>query len=141
MIKVVLIGPHMFSRYWFTVFFLLVPALAGLGHDLFVNYYVEELAYGFRWSDYGYLLQLYYPLEHDQLLHYTPPEFQAWIIWILSQKSVLVGLVYAAIMPVVLLAQLYILKLLFGGPTHARASDRDSMFGTAPQMKFKYKRR
>lgn len=132
------------TRYLSVVFLLMIPALLALGHDLYVNFYVEQLENNFRLSDYGYILQRYSPEQHLQLMQYTPDIYKPYVTYMLQQKAVFVGVIYGLVMPFVLALQHFVLSLIFGGTRHrygAPSVDRDELLGRKSVGKFKYKRR
>ncbi|MCK6417954.1 MAG: hypothetical protein L6Q57_03325 [Alphaproteobacteria bacterium] len=131
-------------RYVSVVLLLMIPAILALGHDLYVNFYVEQMENDFRLSDYGYILQRYFPEEHMELRQYTPVVYEPYMTYMLQQKAVIVGVFYGLAMPFILAGQLLLLRLIFGGSSHkfgVPMPDRDELLGRKATTKYKYKRR
>ncbi|MGB4057138.1 MAG: hypothetical protein WBK77_03535 [Alphaproteobacteria bacterium] len=120
--------------------FLLIPAMAALGHDLYLFYQNQEK--GFEFAALGFIWTRYEPESYKSAVEITTPDgYWPYINFILAQKAVLVGVVFAAIMMVFI----GLLQLLgVGGERKIKApsgSRRSDEIMGKKSAKYKYNRK
>ena len=127
-------GVHLF------MFVVAIPALAALGFDVYL--YAMDQDKGFMMTTPGYLLTHYTMPTYKQLVEISG-EYWPYVDLILAQKSVYVGIGFAAIWYVLLL----LLKILRiypfnadSGAIHASGSRANEILGHK-SAKYKYKRK
>lgn len=97
------------------LFILLIPALAALGHDIYINFFEnsEKLAKiealdiepeKFQFSDMGYLWLTYAPESYELARENTTPSlWSPGLNMILSLPSIVIGAIPAAIFSVIMI--------------------------------------
>jgi hypothetical protein len=127
-------GVHLF------MFLVAIPALAALGFDVYL--YALDQDRGFMMTTPGYLLTHYYMDGYKWTVENTG-EYWPYIDWVLAQKSVFVGVAFAAFWYVLLLI-LKILRLYpFNserGTIQASGNRTNEILGNK-SGKYKYKRK
>lgn len=101
------------QRYLLTLVILMVPALAALGHDVYL--YSQNMEKPFRLTDYGYIWNTYSPDTFAEFRSSGNSETRGLAALVLKQKAVIVGVAYGAFLFVGMAVTYLILKLLFGG--------------------------
>ncbi len=128
-------GVHLF------LFVAALPALAALGHDLYLFYNNQDM--GFQLAALGFIWTKYDPDSYKWVVEQTEPlGYWPYINWVLAQKAVFVGLAIAGFFFVIA----GLLKMLgVGGETEIRnfSGNRrvDEMLGKKQGGGFKYKRK
>lgn len=128
-------GVHLF------MFVLALPALAALGHDIYLYYNNPDM--GFKFAALGFIWTNYHPESYKWTVEQTQP-MGYWdsINSLLAQKAFFVGLAFAGIFYVLI----GILKLLGVGAEKELKSFSgnkrvDEMLGRKKAGGFKYKRK
>lgn len=86
-----------------TIFIVLLPALAALGHDAYLYYmnqdsaiYAEGELHRF-FASLGYIWTTYHPSSYQEVVRSVSKETWSVINMVLTQKAFFVGLVFAAV--------------------------------------------
>lgn len=94
------------------MFIVLIPALAALGHDLYLFYLNQDK--GFMLSTPGYMWTHYDEPSYKWTVENTDPALWSVIDYILSQKALVVGVVFAGFFWLLI----GLMKLFKLGPFH-----------------------
>jgi hypothetical protein len=114
------------------MFVVLIPALAALGHDLYL--FSLDQSRGFMLSTPGYMWTHYHKESYEWAVHNLDPGIWAMIDYLLAQKGLLLGVIFAG--AIWLVIGLFKILKLGSSKTHNGSSTQSGKGGG-----FKYKRR